>query len=213
MNNCEAWQKKKVSLRFRRVEETLKVVKGYKSKIVKPTELCMLIAQRISAIELSEWERGGLNGKRPKPLAPETLLRREGAYRVLIDGYILDVLGVDGVARLAQDPAVSRVVEMRDLAISRKDAKIIKLKNIIESMQGTITKKSSMISPSSDRDDSSAYDSMAHCANVIFELLLSTGYVNFDEARGEILQVSRARKVILDSRQIGVFLNWRSSNI
>lgn len=212
MSNCEAWQKNKVSLRFRRVEQALKIVKRYKSKIVKPTELCILIAKRISAIELSEWERSGLNGKPPKPLTSATLLRRDGSYRVLIDSYLLDVLGIDGLAQLTRDPAVSRILEMNDLAVSRKEARIVEMQNIIESLQGTLSKKSSGIS-SLVQDESSTYDSMAHCTNLIFELLLSTGCVNFDEARGEILQVSRARKVILDSRQLGVFLNWRSNNI
>ncbi|RKS19000.1 hypothetical protein BJ917_4703 [Pseudomonas sp. WPR_5_2] len=214
MSNCGPWQKNKVSLRFKRVEEALKIIKGYKSKIVQPTELCVLIAQRISSLELDDWKRGAREVVKPKPLTPETLLRRKGPYRVLIDNYFFDVQGVgSNVVKLLKDPVANRIVGMKDVVIGRHEAKIAELNNVIESLRESMKTRSGAISTSVNQEESSAYDSMAFCANAFFELLLSTGYVNFDEVRGEILQVSRARKVILDSRKIGAFLNWRASNI
>ncbi|MEW5506024.1 hypothetical protein [Pseudomonas antarctica] len=214
MSNFGAWQINKVSLRFNRVEESLKIIKRYKSKIERPTELCVLVAERVSFLELEDWARGARKAIKPKPFTPETLLKRNGPYRVLIDSYFFDVQGVgSNVVKLLKEPVAKRIVEMKDVVIGRHEAKIAELNNVLESLRESMKAKTGVISTSVEQEESSAYDSMAFCANAFFELLLSTGYVNFDEVRGEILQVSRARKVILDSRQIGAFLNWRASNI
>jgi hypothetical protein len=50
---------------------------------------------------------------------------------------------------------------------------------------------------------------MGKACTIIFDLLLSTGYVKYDESTGDLLAVGRSRKVVVCARDVAAYLNWR----
>ena len=142
--------------------------------------------------------------------AGHTLLRKKGKYRSLLDAYMIDRDGVEVHASLNADPAGARVLESYKLKLKQSEMLVERQKKKIAKLESTrISSKFPGDHSLHAVFDSSQVDAMGRVTSIFFEMLLSTDYFKFDEATGDILAVTRARKVIIPASDIAVYLNWR----
>jgi hypothetical protein len=205
-SNFSIWQVDKVDSRKKEIVSILKDLKIYKSSIVGVTDLSKSIIEKLEEVEASQ--RGSETPAHR--LNPSTLLRRKGPYRILLDNFLLERDGVGSYFMPASDAVGERVLSSYRTKLQVSAGLVARLQNRIESLEKYTN---AHIAPHGTQElklfERSQVDAMGKVATIFFQLLLSTDYCKYDEVTGDVLAISRARKVLVPASELSVYLNWR----
>jgi len=204
-SNFRGWQKNKVQIRTELIVEVLNSMRAHKSSVKSVTELARVVCQTITAVERA---RATDSQGAYKAINSATLLRVGGNYRSLLDSYLMDLKMRTGeLVDVVTDPVARRVILSKDVEISTLNKK---LSRALKDRAGRHDAQSRVVTHEST-DAISNLDAMGEVAALFFDTLISTEIFKLDESTGEVLFVSRARRVAFSRHQVACFLNWRKS--
>jgi hypothetical protein len=204
-NNFMRWQKNKVQGRAELIADVLNSMRAHKSSVKSVTELARVVCQTITAVERA---RAKDSLSTYKAINSATLLRIGGNYRSLLDSYLVDLkLRTGELVDVVTDPVAQRVILSKEVEISNLNKK---LSRALKDKAGRHDAQSRVVTQVTT-DTVSNFDAMGEVAELFFDALIRTELFKLDESTGEILLVSRARRVVFSRHEIAHFLNWRNS--
>lgn len=198
------WQEAKVSQKQKRINDILLQMKKYRYKPGRVTELARVVADR-----LNESTAVGESAVAEK-ICSSSLLRTRGPYRRYLDAFMFEYGGATVKGGCSYGDAVEKRY-IASLELQLENSKLLKGR-----LQEEVSRLKSRQTPNNEysRDQLASEAAvkvaqMGKACTVIFDLLLSTGYVKYDESTGDLLAVGRSRKVVVCARDIAAYLNWR----
>ncbi|MDH0132490.1 hypothetical protein N7381_04470 [Pseudomonas asiatica] len=205
-SNCSAWQEELVRSRKILIVGVLDSMRGHKLSGLTVTDLAKTICATIRAVEERDCHHAG---RRYRPINSSTLLRGGGQYRQLLDSFLASKQSVlDGQNEKALNPAARRLIKSKDCEVSNLSAKLERAQKRVEFL---MKKCEAEQRPLIAVDH--AVDAMGRSAKALFDLLVGTGIFKLDESAGEVVFVSRARKVAISRQEIAPYLNWMKSQM
>lgn len=201
-SNFSPWQKSNVTARMAIVREVLASLRGRKGGRFNVTELAESICHTIRAVEIREAEH---LGKKYKPINSSTLLRPDGNYRPLLDAFLIE----SGLRSANPESHVSNPVARRLLA-----SKDLKIRNVCGKLERALKKidyldKRELHLNTPETSVQVEIDALGSAAVVLLDVIIGTGLFKLDEEAGDLLYVTRSRKVAMARLQIAPILNWR----
>jgi hypothetical protein len=201
-SNCSPWQKGNVAARMAIVREVLASLRGRKGGRFNVTQLAESICRTIRAVEIREAES---LGRKYKPIHSSTLLRPDGSYRPLLDGFLIE----SGLRSANPESHVSNPVAKRLLA-----SKDLKIRNVCWKLERALKKidyldKRVPHLNTPETPVKAEIDSLGSAAVVLLDVIIGTGLFKLDEEAGDLLYVTRSRKVAMARLQIAPILNWK----
>lgn len=205
-SNCATWQGNKVRSRMDMTRDILNSMRSRKSPASKITELAEVVCQTIRAVE----QRQALaEGKKYRSINSSTLLRPDGKYRSLLDAYFMEVkMHAGNLESGVVDPIAKRMIASKNVEIENLNRKLGRAHKKIEHKNKRVNNDSWRVSA-----DGFDTDEMGRAANALFDMLIGTELFKFDEQTGDVLFVTRARKIAISRPQIAAFLNWRRARL
>lgn len=207
MSNFSGWQSENILRRRGHVLDVIERLRKYKSKFSSITELAKFIADEVSSAE----SKSGFANK----IDSSTLLRRSGPYRALLDSFFIDIslsAYCAGDGYISTDAVANRILLSKSLEISSVSKSLSVALDEIVRLKCTI---GSLKNNKLDSDFISTdvlVHSMARVAEILFEILLSTDYFEFDSGAGNIILVGRSRKIVVSSTDLAPYLNYVRRN-
>ncbi|WP_138738496.1 hypothetical protein [Pseudomonas sp. FSL W7-0098] len=205
-SNYAVWQHKKANSRMDMTLDILNSMRARKSPASKITELAEIICQTIRAVE----QRQVLaEGKKYRPIDNSTLLRADGKYRPLLDAYMIERrMHAGDLESAVVDPIVRRMIVSKNINIADLTCKLDRAHKRIEHQNKRFENKMWPVAAVNfDVDD------MGRAADVLFDMLIGTELFKFDEQTGDVLFVTRARRVAISRQDIATFTNWRKARL
>ncbi|WP_156669352.1 hypothetical protein [Pseudomonas sp. DR 5-09] len=186
--------------------DILNSMRARKSPASKITELAEVVCQTIRAVE----QRQALaEGKKYRPINSSTLLRPDGNYRSLLDAYFIEVkMHAGDLESWVVDPIARRMITSKNVEIENLTSKLGRAHKKIEHQNKRFKNNSWPVSA-----DSFDTDEMGRAANALFDMLIGTELFKFDEQTGDVLFVTRARRIAISRPDIAAFLNWRKARL
>jgi len=206
LSNYAVWQYRRAKSRMDMTLDILKSMRARKSPASKITELAEIICQTIRAVEQSQALAAG---KKYRPINSSTLLRPDGKYRPLLDAYLIELrMHAGDLESAVVDPIARRMIVSKNISIADLTCKLDRAHKKIELQNKRFENK--MWPAAAVNFD---VDGMARAANVLFDMLISTELFKFDEQTGDVVFVTRARKVAISRQDIATFTNWRKARL
>lgn len=205
-SNYVAWQHRKVKSRMDMTLDILNSMRTRKSPASKITEFAEIICQTIRAVE----QRQALaEGKKYRPINSSTLLRPDGKYRPLLDAYLIELrMHTGDLESVVVDPIVRRMIVSKNVNIANLTSKLDRAHKKIEHQNKRFENKMlPVVANNFDADD------MGRAANALFDMLIGTELFKFDDQTGDVLFVTRARRVAISRQDIAAFTNWRKARL
>ncbi|WP_122669902.1 hypothetical protein [Pseudomonas viridiflava] len=201
-SNCASWQKGNVAARREIIIEVLASLQVGKKERLKVTELAETICRTIRAVEIRQVET---TGKKYRPINNSTLLRPGGFYRPLLDAFLTDngLRSADPESNIS-DPVARRLLISKNLRIQNVSSKLERALKKIEYLD---SKELNLVAPVTPCQ--AEVDALGVAAVALFDMLIGTGLFKLDEETGDVLYITRSRKVAIPRLQIAPFLNWR----
>lgn len=205
-SNCAAWQKQLVGSRKKLIDGVLDSMRGRKLTSVTVTELAEIICATIRAVEERDCH---LAGRPYRPINSSTLLRVGGQYRSLLDSFLVSKqLVQDGLVDKVPDLVSRRLIKSKECELSNLSAELERALKRVEFLTRKCEgEQRPLVGNNHD------IDGVARSAKALFDLLIGTGVFKFDESAGEVLLVSRARKVAISRKEMAPYLNWMKSHM
>lgn len=205
-SNCAPWQISKVRSRMDIALDVLSSMRARKPSALKVTELAEIVCQTIRVVE----QRQALaEGKKYRPINSSTLLRPDGKYRPLLDAYLIEVsVHAGDLESGVADPIAKRMIVSKNVEIANLTSKLGRAHKKIENQNKRF--ENNMWPVVADNFDA---DDMGRAANTLFDTLIGTELFKFDDQTGDVLFVTRARRVAISRQDIAAFLNWRKVRI
>ncbi|MGJ7515143.1 hypothetical protein ACSFE6_12505 [Pseudomonas baetica] len=186
--------------------DVLSSMRARKSSALKITELAEIICQTIRAVEQRQ---ALMQEKKYRPINSATLLRSDGKYRPLLDAYLIEVkIHSGGLESTVVDPVARRMLISKNVEIENLTSKLGRAHKKIEHQKKSVDTNSRAVAV---RDFD--IDGMGRAASTLFDVLIGTGLFKFDDQAGDVLFVTRARRVAISRLDIAVFLNWRKAKL
>lgn len=201
-SNCAPWQKGNVAARKEVVIEVLASLRVGKQERLKVTKLAETICRTIRAVEIRQVE---ITGKKYRPINNSTLLRPDGCYRPLLDAFLTDndLRSADPESNIS-DPVARRLLVSKNLRIRNVS---VKLERALKKIEYLDSKELNLVAPVTPYQ--AEVDALGGSAVALFDMLIGTGLFKLDEETGDVLYITRSRKVAIARLQIAPFLNWR----
>ena len=205
-SNCAAWQHRKVKSRMDMALDILNSMRARKSPAFKITELAEIICQTIRAVE----QRQSLaEGGEYRPINSSTLLRPDGKYRSLLDAYLIEVRMHSGdLEHGIVDPIASRMIVSKNVEIANLTSKLSRAHKKIDQQNKLV--ENNCLPDAVGKFDT---DDIGRAANALFDMLIGTELFKFDDQTGDVLFVTRARRVAISRQDIAAYLNWRKARL
>ena len=138
-----------------------------------------------------------------RPINSSTLLRSDGKYRPLLEAYLADKqLNFGGLEVKSLGPIGRRRLKSKECEIGNISAKLDRANRKIVSLSNKLMLQER------HQHDGGEIDAIGKSAKALFDLLISTGIFKFDESSGDLLFVSRSRRIAIARRDIAPYLNW-----
>jgi len=205
-SNCFSWQTNNVDARTAKVISILKDMKSFETPVMKVTALAMFIADKMA----SDQKKSGLKGANCCVVDFTTLLRRKGKYRPIIDSYIIDRDGFELYVSQSDNPVAAQVLESYKLRLKQSSLLVKRLQEKVAKLEAARVNENSLGGRALEGVNRDAQlDAMGKVASIFFDILLSTDYCKYDDTTGDVLAVSRARRVLIPASDIATYLNWR----
>ena len=203
-SNCAPWQKGNVTARKGILIEVLASLRVSKQERLKVTELAEIVCRTIRAVELRQVEG---TGKKYRPINSSTLLRPDGCYRPLLDAFLTEngFRSADPESSIF-DPVAKRLLASKSLALRNVSVKLERALKKIEYLNNKELSLTAAVAPYQPE-----VDALGRASVALFDMLIGTGLFKLDEVSGDILYITRSRKVAIERLQIATFLNWRKS--
>lgn len=205
-SNCAPWQASKVRSRMDLALDVLSSMRVRKPSALKVTELAEILCQTIRVVE----QRQALaEGKKYRPINSSTLLRPDGKYRPLLDAYLIEVrVNASDLESGVADPIARRMIVSKNVEIANLTSKLGRAHKKIEHQNKRY--ENNMWPVAANNFDA---DDMGRAANALFDMLIGTELFKFDDQTGDVLFVTRARRVAISRQDIAAFLNWRKARL
>ncbi|WP_157213249.1 hypothetical protein [Pseudomonas sp. GM55] len=186
--------------------DVLSSMRARKSSPLKITELAEIICHTIRAVEQRQ---ALMEGKKYRPINSATLLRPDGKYRSLLDAYLIEVKMHSGdLENGVVDPVARRLLVSKSVEIANLTSKLGRAHKKIEHQKKSFDTNSRTVAV-----HNFDIDGMGRAASTLFDVLIGTGLFKFDDQTGDVLFVTRARRVAISRLDIAVFLNWRKAKL